>query len=524
MSRIGYFAIGVLLASFTVGTAHAQALGGAPVQSQFTDTNYTGADAGFVVISIALHDAGVGISALTLDVESIDENVLSTLSMWRPSIFGSKKYDIQDGTEIVGDVDVRALPPGNYILSRLVFAAATGCNGPNPIAHFSIPFTVKAGQATYLGALRYEPLTWSNWVGSTCSEGGYFVVTDEKARDIAIAKAKLASLPDVVVSNVPDTTALKLPLFQSAKIAAPQPSPTGFHIRLLMIDTNSELSKDEPKAITQIHEALNSGDLWQSDIALAHAWLGEIALKHHDLKTGVDELTESIRLDPGGHISWGDRGQAREQLKDFDGAFQDLTMAAHLAPRFFRWQLDLGDVEMKRHHTDLAMLHYDDVISLFPRGWEAYMHRAAANLELGRYDAAIADIDRGIAADAIEPAMGKSWQCQYGTKSGHAADVLVACDIAVAKYPKNESVLSIRGFARLDAGKADDARTDFDAALAIKPDLAMALYGRALASQKLGDAAAAQSDFNAARKLDPLIGDKARNLGVPAMEPAQPPA
>ena len=152
------------------------------------------------------------------------------------------------------------------------------------------------------------------------------------------------------------------------------------------------------------------------------------------------------------------------------------------------------------------------------------MHRAAANLELGRYDAAIADIDRGIAADAIEPAMGKSWQCQYGTKSGHAADVLVACDIAVAKYPKNESVLSIRGFARLDAGKADDARTDFDAALAIKPDLAMALYGRALASQKLGDAAAAQSDFNAARKLDPLIGDKARNLGVPAMEPAQPPA
>jgi tetratricopeptide (TPR) repeat protein len=518
-SQLRYAALGGFLACVVAGSAHAQALEGAPIQSQYTETNYTGADAGYVVISIALHDAGVGIVAMILDAESSDGNVLSAFRMWRPSIFGSKTYDIQDGTEIVGDVVVRSLPPGNYVLSRMTYVAATGCNGANPTGYFSIPFTVKAGQVTYLGALRYEPLTWNTLFGSACSHGGYFVVSDEKARDVAIAKTKLASLPDVVVSSVPDTAALRLPLFQAAKIAAPQPSPTGLHIIRVMNEAHDAVVSDDPKAAALINEALNSGDLWQMNIATAHAWLGEIASKHHDFKTGVAELSEAIRLNPGDNISWGDRGQARMGLKDYDGAFQDLTMAVHLAPRLARWHTDLGDVEMMRKHTDLAMLHYDDAISVFPRGWEAYDHRALANMQLKKFDAAMADIDRGIAADAIQPAMGKSWQCQFGITANRASDVIADCDAAVAKYPKNESVLAARGFARLETGNADGARTDFNAALAVKPDLALALYGRAQASQKLGDAAAANSDFEAARKLNPKVDDMANHMGLSATLP-----
>jgi len=511
--RAHIFALAVATLLLAPGRAHAfaVAVGGLPQQAEYGEADYSGPDAGYVVLSIGLHDADVGMRNIILDSEKDDGRTLAAFAL-KTGIWAPGRNDFnKDGIE--ANVIVRALPPGNYALTRFVGTVGANCNYPGMRADFRVPFSVKPGKVSYLGDFRYEPLIWNTIFGAACSAGGYFVVTDESARDLAIAKTKQAALPETADIQIPDLKALDLPMFQPGLLPQPQPSPTGLHSRSAMNDVRDMMRNDRKNAREKITALLQSGDVSQTEMGYLHSWLGAIDADNRDEKGAMAEFTEAVRLNPLLSAAWGDRSSIRFRQGDNDGAFDDMKMAVRLSPHYPTWYMGLGDIEIARGHTDLAMIAYDDAITMAPDSPEPYIRRAYGNMKIGRFDIAIADIDRGTKAKGSPQAQFLALRCAAGVRAGHA-DALTDCDSALKLDPKNIAALYICGFAHLTAGQTASAIENFDAALAIKPAEDHALFGRGLAKQKSGDEAGGKADIDAAHQIDPNIANIARYYGL----------
>jgi tetratricopeptide (TPR) repeat protein len=500
--------------ALTIGRAQAYGweIGGPASQDEYTETDYTGPDAGYVVLSVSLHDAEVGINSLALDAERTDGETRTAFWLRTSNLFKSQKHDFATGkgfTEVLGDVVVRALPPGDYILSRYFAFAGANCGHSGFATSFSVPFSVKKGEAVYLGNFRFEPITWHLIWGSSCSAGGYFVVSNEEARDLPVAKTKRPQLPETISRQLPDTAALNLPMFRSEIMANKQASPTALHIQGVYTDAGAAYKEDRKKARALIAEAIASGDLTQRQLAYVHGWLGLMAYDDKDYKLAETELSESIRLEPGLDVTWGDRGLARVQQNDLDAAYSDLKMALKLSPHDALWHLHIADLEMKRNNIDNAMLHFGDAAASAPKSATVLMRRASANVKLGRYEAAEADVNAAIKTDNIKPGEAHAMLCLYGAREGHPEATIGHCDKAITLEPKVPENYCVRGFIRLGQGQTDTARADFEQALKLKSNLAEALYGRGLVRQKLGDTVGADADLAAARKAKPDVEKEA---------------
>jgi tetratricopeptide (TPR) repeat protein len=234
-----------------------------------------------------------------------------------------------------------------------------------------------------------------------------------------------------------------------------------------------------------------------------------MAYDEKDYKLAETELTESIRLEPGLDVTWGDRGLTRFYQDNLDGAYSDLKMALKLSPQDALWHLQSAEVEMKRNNVDSAMLHFGDAAASAPQSAFVYMRRASANVKLARYEAAEADVKAAIKTGNIKPGQAHGMLCLYGAREGHPEATVGHCDTAIALEPKVPDNYCARGFIRLGQGQADAARTDFEQALKLKSTMAEALYGRGLIKRKLGDTAGAEADLAAARKAKPDVENEA---------------
>lgn len=164
-------------------------------------TDYKGPDAGMLVVSMG--SIGHGPGWYRINYRKLGSGMTAALS-------------VQTGADIFGDADytgdakgfvlVQQLPPGRYE----IFGTEAGQN-PDVIsdAPMSLAFTILPGKATYIG--RYDGLMLqmhlhSFWRGDYQGLGGVtFMVSDQHAFDIAVARSRVPALPDVTIA-LPDLT------------------------------------------------------------------------------------------------------------------------------------------------------------------------------------------------------------------------------------------------------------------------------------------------------------------------------
>jgi hypothetical protein len=103
-----------------------------------------------------------------------------------------------------GRVVVQRLKPGSYDFYGIELGDSHAIDGHismEAIHHFSVPFTIKPGEATYVGDFtcmnKYE----------LSGPDMYMVLTDQHERDIPIAQRKMPNLGPVTIA-VPDATTL----------------------------------------------------------------------------------------------------------------------------------------------------------------------------------------------------------------------------------------------------------------------------------------------------------------------------
>jgi len=178
--------------------------------------SYKGTDAGRLVVAFGASPARVNFDTFALYFRSQDRCNVGRLFHLHDNIFFSAKPDITEPKE-EGEVWVWSLKPGNYEFFNFEVSSNNGFGGFSLKSQddFSIPFTIKARQTIYLGDFRAMPVKRPSILfGIHVLSSVTFVVTDQSARDVPIAKAKDASVGNVEIA-VPDLSSLDSPFFKS---------------------------------------------------------------------------------------------------------------------------------------------------------------------------------------------------------------------------------------------------------------------------------------------------------------------
>lgn len=180
-------------------------------------TNYSGTDAGYVVVGVGA-TTQTDYSHYTLLFRKSGQPKTGRFSYFSTK---SSPTGYKANTES-GVVEVHSLPPGNYEIYNFDIAMKLG-NGETHLTSktdFSIPFTVRAGQVTYLGNYLANQITGKDVYGQPIPAGAVFVVEDREEHDLYLAaKLKPSLTSSVVTDATPRIKEIKNPYFEGR----PQP-------------------------------------------------------------------------------------------------------------------------------------------------------------------------------------------------------------------------------------------------------------------------------------------------------------
>jgi hypothetical protein len=176
-------------------------------------SQYTGADAGTLVVSIGLAP-GTTYQSFAIYLRRMDGDDDQRVWWGADNPFDTRKAEYTSGG--TGIVEVRKLPPGDYEIYNFLIDQLEGLTAENWRSRedFSLPFHITSGTTTYIGNFALAGLTGKNLFGRAVPAGGEWIVTNQSARDLAIARAKDPALPPARIAVV-NADAANNPLIRS---------------------------------------------------------------------------------------------------------------------------------------------------------------------------------------------------------------------------------------------------------------------------------------------------------------------
>jgi len=117
----------------------------------------------------------------------------------------------------------------------------------------------------------------------------------------------------------------------------------------------------------------------------------------------VAEYTRALEQRPGDARALNNRGTAKADLLDLDGAQKDFERALEAKEFYAEAYHNLGNVLLLKGRTEDAIRQYDLALGCDPDYVEAYVHRARARLKIGKPDAAAGDLEQALRRDPGNP-------------------------------------------------------------------------------------------------------------------------
>jgi tetratricopeptide (TPR) repeat protein len=240
-----------------------------------------------------------------------------------------------------------------------------------------------------------------------------------------------------------------------------------------------------------------------------------------DLERMVADLEATVQRNPADGRAWQALGSAYiRRAAQGDPSFYDLAQRAFdradaIAPAQPATLIGRGALALARHEFSDALVVATRALTTDARNPDALVVKIDADVELGRYDDAAADIDRLLAQ---RPSLAAYARVSYVRElHGDIDGAVVAmrqARVAGADVPLDVAdVTTFLGDVELGRGDAAAARRAYDRALELAPDHTLATLGRARAFAALGrvDAAIDALDRLVARVPLPaaaeLLGD-----------------
>src|SRR6185295_15979079 len=417
--------------------------------AEFRKENYTGTDAGYLVMSLR-HTRDVDFLSFVLNFRKLDRSDSGYFHYLNPSTpLGLVRSPDFSPDNDVGTVIVRALPPGDYAFYR--FSLVTGIG-----VRFSLPFTIRAGETTYLGEFRM--MSWrpkedfltsvgrhlaqakqvqngnipdptidreeripiellerasivaEDHIGgrghAVADNGGiedngmagyYFVVSDNMDRDLAIARQKKEPPRGEVTVSIPDPALLNAPIFRSE----PDPKITSDKGMGSYLDGRYALGLRNPaarttRAMTGFSAALSATDLFPYLQTSARNYRGSLYLEAKRFDEAIADFDQAIAIDRFAYVAYSNRGLARRLTGQLDSAIADQTEAILIAPDYAIAYIRRATTYFISNKFDLALADANEAVRLDPKSAFFYVDRGMVYRALGRFDLAIADYSKAI--------------------------------------------------------------------------------------------------------------------------------
>ena len=203
---------------------------------------------------------------------------------------------------------------------------------------------------------------------------------------------------------------------------------------------------------------------------------------------------------PNAFFAYGNRGLAKDDLGDKQGALDDYNKALELNPHNSEAYNNRGLV--KDHMGDYrgAADDYTKALEINPKYDEAYVGRGNAKNAMGNYEGAIEDYNKAL---EINIKSAKAYYNRGVVKAtlGKMQEAIVDFNTSIEINPQYAEAFNNRGNAKGSLGDMHGAINDFTKSIEINPQNAQAFDNRGKAEFALGDKNGACSDWNKAGEL-----------------------
>jgi tetratricopeptide (TPR) repeat protein/tRNA A-37 threonylcarbamoyl transferase component Bud32 len=223
------------------------------------------------------------------------------------------------------------------------------------------------------------------------------------------------------------------------------------------------------------------------------------------LKQAVADLTEAIKLAPGGAKDWINRGTAYYDLGQMEKARDNFSEAIRLKPKDATAWYNRGNAYTQLGQDKLAVADYSQAIVLNEELASAWGSRGETYRRLRQRENALADLDRAIKLNRKD---ARSWS-NRGTvhyELGHSAEAAADFTEAIRLNPENAVAWSNRGNVRRKLRQLAGAVADCTEAIKRDKNYAPAWSNRANAHVDLGQHKQAIDDYSQAIELDAGFG------------------
>lgn len=229
------------------------------------------------------------------------------------------------------------------------------------------------------------------------------------------------------------------------------------------------------EAIRLFRACLDGADLDMNQEIGVYAALGAALLSEQDFQAALEaynfafaivETNGARMVEP---TLYRNRGIARSELGQYEGALNDLETAAAAAPNDTLTQITLGVVYQALGRDADAVVAFDTVVRLEPDWIGAWINRAGALLDVGLTGPAVDDARRAVELDP-ESGTTLNMLCWTLIQDGRAETALPLCEQAVAAEPDVGAIVHSHATALEAVGRMREARPLFRRAWQLSPE------------------------------------------------------
>jgi tetratricopeptide (TPR) repeat protein len=221
----------------------------------------------------------------------------------------------------------------------------------------------------------------------------------------------------------------------------------------------------------------------------------ERAIELQTRRAGSSDQARQVKLlEPGDAPLYYNRGVARYDLHEWEGALADFDEALKLNPRYVLAWIKRGNLRSQQGAYTEAIADFDQALRLDARAVLAWNNRGLAWQNQGDLDAALRDYARAL---ELDPRLPVALNNRAGIKHerGDLRGALSDYDQALALDPTLAFVYNNRGVTRKALGNLQGALADYNKAIELRPSFALAYFNRSAAYKALGKGFEAEQDF-----------------------------
>ncbi|MBP7496949.1 MAG: tetratricopeptide repeat protein [Bacteroidales bacterium] len=217
-------------------------------------------------------------------------------------------------------------------------------------------------------------------------------------------------------------------------------------------------------------------------------------------KDNITFYDDIINKYPADYYAYVNRGNAKDDIGDYDNAMQDYNKAIELNPKDDMAFNNRAQLKNRLGLYNEAIEDFNIAVKLKPSSEYAFYNRALAKMSLKDFKGAIYDCSQALAINkSLEPAYITRAIARKNNKEFQ--DAFKDYNEALSLNPSNFETWYNRGNLKLETKDYNGAYNDFSKALSIKNDIPQAFNNRATARLKLNDLTGACSDWHNALAL-----------------------